>query len=597
MYLNTKHIIAKEDKIPLGRLVAYGMGGLVPVALFNIAGQLMGLVANISLGLSAFWLGVIMIIPRLWDAVSDPLIGHISDNTRTPWGRRRPFILLGGILVAVSFVLMWWIPDAETVKGVFATEASYNWFRLVYILVWMLIFFTACNIFEIPHGALGMEMSGDTHERTRLFTAKSFLGNLFAMGTPWLFFLANLDIFSGPGGNEADGMRWVSMLIAVVLIPLSVWWFFVCKEPGFAAIKAQEKTKFWQSIKVTFKNRTFLILVGIFFILGMGFNFVGLLNYYISIFYLYGGDKTAAGPLLGINGTIWAVTGLLAVFPLNWMDRRIGKRNTLVVAILLMCGAQLSKIVCYNPQLPYLVIIPTIMLSAGMLMFFTLGPSMLGDICDEDELKTGIRSDGSYYSIYWWFFKMGTAFASLVTGSLILLSQFDQMQSTSVDKVAGNLAIARSEVVAWESGMQSYGSESRTQKIREQLDGSLKEVGKLRAHFLERSNEVPESGTHVAALLETLDEIERGINELNAGGLMEPEPLIEQLGRQISTTRRLAEQTPQTLLRLRIIEISLPLVLSIFSLLLTFRYPLSETRVYEIKAELERRKASVLTGQ
>ena len=145
--------------------------------------------------------------------------------------------------------------------------------------------------------------------------------------------------------------------------------------------------------------------------------------------------------------------------------------------------------------------------------------------------------------------------------------------------------------------MQSYGSESRTQKIREQLDGSLKEVGKLRAHFLERSNEVPESGTHVAALLETLDEIERGINELNAGGLMEPEPLIEQLGRQISTTRRLAEQTPQTLLRLRIIEISLPLVLSIFSLLLTFRYPLSETRVYEIKAELERRKASVLTGQ
>jgi len=430
---------------------------------------------------------------------------------------------------------MWWIPDAETVKGVFVTEASYNWFRLVYILVWLLIFFTACTIFEIPHGALGMEMSGDTHERTRLFSAKSFLGNLFAMGTPWLFFLANLNIFSGPGGSAADGMRWVSMLIAVILIPLSIWWFFACKEPGFSIAKAQKASKFRHHIKGTFKNRTFLILVGIFFILGMGFNFVGLLNYYISIFYLYGGDKAAAGPLLGINGTIWAITGLLAVFPLNWMDRRLGKRNTLVVAILLMCGAQLSKIVCYNPELPYLVIIPTIMLSAGMLMFFTLGPSMLGDICDEDELNTGTRSDGSYYSVYWWFFKMGTAFASLVTGSLILFSQFDQMQSASVDKLAGNLAIARSEAAAWESGVQPYGSESQTLKIREQLDGSLEEVGKLRTHFLERSTEVPAFSAHAETLLEALGEIELCINEMKAGSATDTAPLLKQLEKQIIT--------------------------------------------------------------
>src|SRR4030042_5970973 len=94
----------REKDIPFSQLAAYGAGGIIPIALFNIAGILVGLMGNISLGLSAFWLGVILIIPRLWDALSDPIIGHLSDNTRTRWGRRRPYLLVGGILVALFFV-------------------------------------------------------------------------------------------------------------------------------------------------------------------------------------------------------------------------------------------------------------------------------------------------------------------------------------------------------------------------------------------------------------------------------------------------------------------------------------------------------------
>ena len=102
--------------VPFTQLFAFGVGGIIPIALFNIAGQLMGLIGNICLGLSAFWLGVILIIPRLWDAISDPIVGHISDNTRSRWGRRRPYLLLGGIAVAISFVLMWWIPKGEIIQ-------------------------------------------------------------------------------------------------------------------------------------------------------------------------------------------------------------------------------------------------------------------------------------------------------------------------------------------------------------------------------------------------------------------------------------------------------------------------------------------------
>jgi GPH family glycoside/pentoside/hexuronide:cation symporter len=585
---------ASSDRVSWPLLLAYGSGGIIPIALFNIAGQLMGLIGNIGLGLSAFWLGVIMIFPRLWDAFSDPIMGHLTDNSRTRWGRRRPFILLGGIAVSVTFVLMWWIPEGEMVRNWFPSEAAFDWFRLSYILFWLLFFFTACTVFEIPHGALGMEMSTDTHERTRLFSAKSFLGNIFALGTPWLFFLANLEVFRGADGNEADGMRWVSLLVAAIVIPLSLWWFTACREPNTAQTRARPKTKFWDDIRITFRNRTFLILVGIFFILGMGFNFVALLNYYISIFYLFAGDKLAASPLLGITGSVWAVTALVAVFPLNWLGRRYGKRHTLLIAILLMCAAQLSKIVCYNPENPYLIIIPTILLSGGMLMFFTLGPSMLSDICDEDELKTGTRSEGSYYSIYWWFFKMGTTFASFVTGSLILFSQFDEKQTSKVDELNGS--ITRLEQAARNWMEEAPPEEVRLQAFQEELATAIGFTGKLNDHFTQRLFDHPENQTHLQQLLNTLGALEVQLTDMEA----QPQPYLEEPALVVEAAERLQEETrlltlqkPSTLLWLRIIEIGLPLVMSFFSITLTLFYPLTEARCLQVKAELDaKRQAS-----
>ena len=465
-----------KDHISFPLLAAYGSGGIIPIALFNVAGILVGLIGNISLGLSAFWLGVILIIPRLWDAVSDPVIGHLSDNTRSRWGRRRPFLLIGGILVAVFFVLMWWIPKGDMVRVWFPSEAGYQAFQLVYILISLLLFYTACTIFEIPHGALGMEMTTDYHERTRLFSAKSFVGNLFAMSTPWLFVLASMEVFKGPGGNEADGMRYVSIMIAAVLIPLSFWWFFKLREPGFKQVEKQEKTPFWKDMKHTASNKNFIKLTVTIFTLAMGFNFVTLLGSYIPIFYVFGGDKVAGAYLLGINGTIWAITGVLAVFPLNWISPKLGKRNTLAIAILLICTAQLSKIVCYNPHYPYLIIIPTVLLAIGMLFFFTLGSSMVGDICDEDDLRTGHRTEGSYYSIYWWFIKMGTALASFVTGVLIVFTMFDQTQVTKVDKIQGSVKEFRSEIQSWGGDRVFTGSSMELlEKTKTQSNEALKE--------------------------------------------------------------------------------------------------------------------------
>jgi len=670
------HKTKLEDRISFSQLAAYGAGGIIPIALFNIAGILVGLMGNISLGLSAFWLGVILIIPRLWDALSDPIIGHLSDNTRTRWGRRRPYLLIGGVLVAVFFVVMWWIPKGDRVRVWFPSETGFQAFQLVYILFSLLLFFTACNIFEIPHGALGMEMTTDYHERTRLFSAKSFVGNLFAMSTPWLFALANMKLFKGTG-NEADGMRYVSIMVAALIIPLSFWWSFKLREPGFVKAAKHERTPFWKDMKRTASNRNFVMLTLTIFTLAMGFNFVQLLGSYIPIFYVFGGNKVAGAYLLGINGTIWAITGLLAVFPLIWISPKLGKRNTLTISILLMCLAQLSKIVCYNPNYPYLLIIPTVLLSIGMLFFFTLGSSMVGDICDEDELKTGYRAEGSYYSIFWWFIKMGTAFASFVAGALIVLTAFDEIQVTQVDSISGNIREIRSEIQSW-GGDQAF-SGTNTQllgktktRVAKALDeakeylsylekesvkqqkqseqcvteyqnrkrdrllnalstikstaGGLEELRlhlenpgpqaqdsqvkatvaealpltlqtkfekarmnsfELMSHLESKSKESKNSVEHYQEIIQNITTVNNRIASLNAASS------LHILEKELTTIEKdilpLTKQTPYTLLMMRVVEIGLPVLLSLFSIFFLLRYSLTEKRSQEIKNLLKHR--------
>jgi GPH family glycoside/pentoside/hexuronide:cation symporter len=649
-----------SDKISFGQLAAYGSGGIIPIALFNVAGILVGLMGNISLGLSAFWLGLILIIPRLWDALSDPIIGHFSDNTRSKWGRRRPFLLVGGLFTAFFFVLIWWIPKGETVAQWFPSEEGYQIFQLVYILVTLLLFFTAVNLFEIPHGALGMEMSNDYHDRTRLFSAKSLMGNLFAMSTPWLFALANMKFFKGTGGTEVDGMRYVSLMVAAIIIPLSIWWFLKLKEPKFQITKNQEKSDFWKDMKLVVTNKNFVWLTLTVFTLAMGFNFVSLLGSYIPIFYVFGGDKAAGAQLLAINGTVWAVVGVLAVFPLNLISPKLGKKKTLLIAITLMLIAQLSKIVCYNPNHPYLVVIPTVLLSAGMLFFFTLGSSMVGDICDEDELKTGKRSEGSYYSVFWWFIKMGTALASFVTGALIVFTLFDESQVTKVDKLQSNIDETNTFVEKWNKGqldqsltfemLQTYRADALKEAddykvllqkelkkkkesnydfvssylsekeflLRQNLSNTNQTITVLNQFQLNKDSVWAQSKVLFPLLMQPkLDKMESNVFEMLTyfhnksldtktknkehynhlyNKMSEMKLALDQvkvelnvpaLSKEIDKIEGelvpLKRQTPYTLFMMRVVEIGIPALLSLFSIFFLLKYTLTEKRSMEIK--------------
>jgi Na+/melibiose symporter-like transporter len=227
-----------------------------------------------------------------------------------------------------------------------------------------------------------------------------------------------------------------------------------------------------------------------------------------------------------------------------------------------------------------------------MLMFFTLASSMVGDVTDEDELQPGTRSEGSFYSVFWWFISMGTAFAGLVMGALLVFTAFDETQNVSVEAMQGS--IERIKAMAKSSSLS--GNEQPSQSaVDEQLKRLIEHSSKLRLHFAAQLERRPDQAAHLGRLVEQNDSVRseaETFRTTSAGQGVTSEEVVFFADRLLEKFPLLKRQSPTTLLRLRLFEIAVPLAMSVVSILLTLRYPLTEARCYEIKAALKQRHAA-----
>ena len=162
--------VSAEDQIPLGQKLAYSSGMLVN-NLQAAALPAMMLVLNLGLGLDPRAVGLLGFLPRIFDAVSDPMMGFISDNTRSRWGRRRPYIFAGAIIAGLVFIAMWQFPEGKS-------KDFYFWF----FLVGSIMYFLTYTMYATPFVAFGYEMTPDYHERTRLHAFANSFGQLAWLG-------------------------------------------------------------------------------------------------------------------------------------------------------------------------------------------------------------------------------------------------------------------------------------------------------------------------------------------------------------------------------------------------------------------------------
>ena len=403
-------------RVPFWEKVSFGIGGMCNDFMGNVIMVLAMPIFNIGLGLDARLVGIALSIPKFWDAITDPVMGNISDNTRLRFGRRKPYMLVGSFFGGLLFTLIW--------------MASPAWSQTM-LFLWLtgmaILFYTAYTVFIVPCNGLASELTMDVDERTRVMAYRAFFGSLAGLITPWAYKLCFVKQF---GETEVEAVKWVGVIFGLLIIVTGAIPALVCKENP--AGEQQEKIKILRAVKETLKNRPFLLVIGMIFFLMTGIYLVLPMQLYIGIYYLFGGDKAAAAQLGGVAGTMFALAALVATPAVAWLSPRFGKRRTLLVAQVVLIISSLLSWVLYTPENPYLSLVCMAMISPGMACVWILVGSMLADACDYDELNTGLRREGMYGAMYSWFLKAAIASVIAVSGFLVAWSGVDpelEMQS------------------------------------------------------------------------------------------------------------------------------------------------------------------------
>lgn len=470
------HQIAPADRIALGQKFAYSIGMLVN-NLQAAALPAMMVILNLGLGMDPALVGIIGFVPRIFDAVSDPMVGYISDNTRSRWGRRRPFIFVGAILAGLVFAGMWQMPEGNQ-------QSFYFWFFLCASVIYFLVY----TVYATPFVAFGYEMTPDYHERTRLHAFANTAGQLAWIGVPWFYAIMASGLFD----NKTHGARVLAMWVGGAIILLGIVPAIFCRErmanlrtsdsAAGASGFAENTANFFRGIVTTFRCKPFVQLCAATFLVFNGFQLGMSFALYVMIYYVFSGNDSLAGDLNGWFGSLTAVA-TIAVIPLTAaISERLGKRETFMVTISLSIVGYAMKWFGYNRDYPYLLLAACPLVAFGTGSLFTLMGSMISDVCDYDELQSGERREGMFGAIYWWMVKVGMALAGLMGGILLKASGFitpSQDAAEPVVQSASTLLYLRvfdvvipiiTSIIALAIMWRYEISESRAREIREELE-------------------------------------------------------------------------------------------------------------------------------
>jgi GPH family glycoside/pentoside/hexuronide:cation symporter len=333
------------------------------------------------LGIAPGVMGVIFLISRVWDAVSDPLAGFLSDRTRSRLGRRRPWMIAGALPVGLVFYATW------------APPASLSGDLLV---LWMgaaiVLFYTGMTIFNIPHDSLAAELSDSYEDRTRIFGIRRAC---FGVGSVFVFAaIAWLSATPEPR-REAQLLAAVGALVTAA--SMLVTGFRIRERPEFQGRGARKPFRAFAEV---LRNPHARVLLGVFFLQQIGVGAVTTIAAYYAQYVL--GDPQLFAPMMG---SLFVVS-LLSIPVWIWLGHRFDKKSMLLASMCIVGGALFSMGFLGKGDLVWVMLVACLAGAAvgGLDVIF---PSIQADVIDWDELRSNERKEGVYFAA--WAFAAKTA--------------------------------------------------------------------------------------------------------------------------------------------------------------------------------------------
>ena len=417
------------NKVPFGQKVAFGMGMLANQMFPAVLGIFIVVLVQ-DLGFPGWMWGVVSLVPRVFDALTDPIMGFISDNTKSRWGRRRQYVFIGAIIMGIAFIIMWQLFRENGLE-----------YNFTYFLLSSLVFYLGLTIFSVPYVAIGYEMSNDFHERTHIMAVAQWIGQW-----AWVIAPCFWVIMYDPTWYETADIAvrelaiWVGIICALFAMVPAI--FIESKSTlneNYSPLTLKNIGGSLKEIIISFKEAfqsiPFRKLCFATFLVFNAFNTVAAFTFFIIVYYLFNGDAGAAGIWPTLFGSVGALSTTFLVIPIvTQMSKKLGKKKAFLVTQSISVIGYIMLWFLFVPGKPYLFLFALPFFSFGIGGLFTLMMSMTADVIDLDELNTGKRREGTFGAIYWWMVKFGFGIAGGLSGAIFTVIGFDtglEVQSES----------------------------------------------------------------------------------------------------------------------------------------------------------------------
>ncbi len=425
--------VPPDERIPLREKIGYGLGNVGSGLQEQADKALLSPIFVLQVGITPSAMSLYGLLYRLWDAVTDALLGWFSDNTRSRWGRRKPYIVAGAITMGI------WMPV------LFLFNPSWTVPQITYWMIGsMLVLYLTNTIFNIPYQCMLLEITPNSTERTNVAVWRSYLGQIVQLIMVWLWWIVQLPLFNNAQGETdiINGARWVTTALGILVIVLGLMPALFVKERFYKQAEKQAKHSLWKNFQMSFANRPFVLLISLTMLLTLGVQMKWGLDFFTKLYFVCGGDQKFAASLAGLQGTITVFSSLAGIPLFQWIARRFGKLRALQITMYVVVTASVSTWFAYTPAMPYLSLLPGILLSPAMTAIWVLIPSLTGDVVDYDELRTGERREGAFAAIFSWMLKFSLSFAAAVSGPLVELAGFrPELRFDMPESVVFNLRV------------------------------------------------------------------------------------------------------------------------------------------------------------